>query len=76
VTQKAVLRMTNIARIFKYSLIFLIIAIFTSCAPAKKNTWAEKRKRASRVNTSTLGRNKFFYSTGYQKKLSKTYRKK
>jgi len=68
--------MSKIKRILKYSLIFLVIAIFAGCAPSRKNTWVAKRKEASRVNTSTLGRNRFFYSTNYQKKLQKNYRRK
>jgi hypothetical protein len=68
--------MAKINRILKYSLIFLVIAMFAGCASSGKNTWAAKRKQASRVNTSTLGRNKLFYSSGYQKKLYKTYKKK
>jgi uncharacterized membrane protein YjdF len=68
--------MSKFNRILKYSLIFLVIAIFTGCAPTRKNTWVAKRKEASRVNTSRLGRNRFFYSTNYQKKLQKNYRRK
>jgi hypothetical protein len=68
--------MSKFTRILKYSLIFLVIAIFSGCAPSRKNTWVAKRKEASRVNTSTLGRNRFFYSSGYQKKLYKNYRRK
>jgi hypothetical protein len=68
--------MSKFTRILKYFLIFLVIAIFSGCAPSRKNTWVAKRKVASRVNTSTLGRNRFFYSSGYQKKIYKNYRKK
>jgi hypothetical protein len=68
--------MSKFTRILKFSLIFLVIAIFSECAPSRKNTWVAKRKEASRVNTSTLGRNRFFYSSGYQKKLYKNYRGK
>jgi hypothetical protein len=66
----------RITRNLRYLVIFLSIAVFAGCAPSKKNTWAEKRKTATRVNTSTLGRNRFFYSNNYQKKLNKTYKNK
>jgi hypothetical protein len=54
----------------------LLIALFVSCASSKKNPYYEKRKKASFVNTTQTGRNKYFFSSGYQKKLSKTYKKK
>jgi hypothetical protein len=47
-----------------------------SCAPAKKNTYYQKRKKTSHINTSQLGRNRYYYSPGYQKKLMKSYKKK
>jgi hypothetical protein len=50
--------------------------MFSLCAPAKKNTYYEKRKKGSQVNASQLGRNKYYFSSGYQKKLSKSYQKK
>ena len=68
--------MPEIIKILKYFLVFVIIVIFAGCAPAKKNPWLEKRKQASKVHASQLGRNKYYFSTGYQKKLVKNYRKK
>ncbi|MCU0472415.1 MAG: hypothetical protein MUC93_03470 [Bacteroidales bacterium] len=68
--------MSNTLKILKYLLIFVTIAIFTGCAPARQNPFQDKRKRASRVNTSQLGRNRYYFSTGYQKKLVKNYKKK
>jgi hypothetical protein len=61
--------------ILKYFLVLILIAAFTSCAPVKKNPWAEKKKQASKVHASQLGRNKYYFSTGYQKKLVKNYKK-
>jgi hypothetical protein len=57
--------------------ILLIIALFTvtSCATSKKNTFYTKKKQASIVNASQLGRNKYYFSNGYQKKLTKGYKK-
>jgi hypothetical protein len=61
--------------ILKYLLFFLLAVACVNCAPAKKNPWAEKRKQGSKVNASQLGRNKYYFSFGYQKKLTKNYKK-
>jgi hypothetical protein len=63
-------------KILKYFLIFLIIATAITCAPAKKNPFYEKRKNNSQVNASQLGRNKYYFSKDYQKKLQKRFKKK
>jgi hypothetical protein len=62
-------------KILKYFLVLILFAAFTSCAPVKKNPWAEKKKQASKVHASQLGRNKYYFSAGYQKKLVKIYKK-
>ena len=67
--------MSKPVKILKYLTIFLLIVAFTGCAPVKKNPWIEKRKQASKVHTSQLGRNKFYFSPNYQKKLVKNYKK-
>jgi hypothetical protein len=63
-------------RILKYVVLLIFIAAATACAPAKQNPFQKKRSKASRVNTSQLGRNRFYFSTGYQKKLVRSYKKK
>jgi len=68
--------MSRMIRILKYFLIFLLIASFTACASTRKNTYLQKRRKTSWVNTSQLGRNKYFFSSGYQKKLVKSYKRK
>ena len=64
----------------KRSLYFLFVALlifaFTACAPAKKNPYYAKKKKSSQVHASQLGRNKYYFSSGYQKKLNKTFKKK
>jgi hypothetical protein len=55
---------------------FILITVFVSCASSKKNPYYEKRKNASHLNTTQVGRNKYFFSSGYQKKLVKSYKKK
>jgi hypothetical protein len=76
VNQIADALMSKAIKILKFIFIFSLVVLFTECAPAKKNSVYEKRKKASRINTSQLGRNRYYFSTGYQKKLSKGYKKK
>jgi hypothetical protein len=68
--------MPKSVKILKCFLFFILIAAFAGCAPVKKNTWIEKKKQASKVHSSQLGRNKYYFSVGYQKKLTKNYKKK
>jgi hypothetical protein len=68
--------MSRAIKILYCSFIFLLIVLFTACAPAKKNPYYEKRKKGSQVNASQLGRNKYYFSKDYQKKLTKTFKKK
>jgi hypothetical protein len=68
--------MSKTIKILSYVLIFFLVAILTNCASSKKNPWIEKREKASRLNTSQLGRNRYYFSTHYQKKLYKSYKKK
>jgi hypothetical protein len=63
-------------RKLKYILIILIMAMFTVCAPAKKNPWIEKRQKSSQLNATQLGRNRYFFSGTYQKKLNKNFKRK
>jgi hypothetical protein len=53
-----------------------MIVMITACAPAKKNPFYEKRKKNSYVNASQLGKNKYYFSKDYQKKLNNMYKKK
>jgi hypothetical protein len=68
--------MSKAIKIIKYIFICLVIAIFTECAPAKKNTHTQRRQESSQVNASQLGRNKYYFSSGYQNKLKKNYKRK
>lgn len=68
--------MSKAIKILKYSFILILLVIFTNCAPAKKNPYYEKRKKSSQVNASQLGRNKYYFSKDYQKKLNNTFKKK
>lgn len=55
-------------------LILSAIMIMPGCAASKKNTFQASRKN-SYIDTSQLGRNKYFFSKKYQKKLYK-YKKR
>jgi hypothetical protein len=63
-------------KILKYLLIVLMIATGTSCSPERKNPYLQKRKQNSKVSTSQLGRNRYYFSPEYQKKLNKNFKKK
>jgi hypothetical protein len=64
------------AKILRYFFICTMIVMITACAPAKKNPFYEKRKKNSYVNASQLGKNKYYFSKDYQKKLNNMYKKK
>lgn len=68
--------MSKTLKIVRYSAILIFLILITCCAPTRKNTYYQKRKKASHVNTEQLGRNRYFFSTQYQKKLSSNYKKK
>jgi len=68
--------MSKSFKILKYLLLLIIIGAITGCAPARQNPFQKKRAKASRVNTSQLGRNRYYFSTPYQKKLTRNYKKK
>lgn len=68
--------MSKAIKILKYFFILLLVAMVTSCSPTKKNTYYQKRKKSSHVSTEQLGRNRYYFSPGYQKKLNSTFRKK
>ena len=68
--------MSRLVRILKYFVLVVFIAIVAGCASTNRNPYNEKRSKASKVNTSQLGRNRYYFSSGYQKKLNKSYKKK
>lgn len=59
-----------------FILLLSISFVMTGCAPTRKNPYYEKRIKASRNNTKQLGRNRYYFSNDYQKKLSKSYKRK
>lgn len=63
-------------KILKYALILSALTIITCCAPSRKNTYYQKKRKASHVNTEQLGRNRYFFSPQYQRKLTSNYKRK
>lgn len=59
----------------KYLLIIFIAILMSSCFASRQNPYARK-KRNTHVSTTQLGRNRYFFSNSYQKKLKRSYRKK
>jgi len=59
-----------------FFLFIAFIILVSGCAASKQNPWMEKRKKASHVNTTQLGRNRYFFSESYQKKLQKSMKKR
>jgi len=73
--------MQTMALLKKISRLLFLLLLSTSfvmsgCASAKKNPYYEKRIKASRNNTKQLGRNRYYFSNDYQKKLAKSYKRK
>jgi hypothetical protein len=64
--------------IFRIFLILLIITIYagTGCVTGNKGRSVGKNSQASKLNASQLGRNKYYFSTNYQKKLTRNVRKR
>ena len=70
-------KMALLKKILKLLLLVPILFILTAgCASSKKNPYYEKRMKASKSNTKPLGRNKYYFSHDYQKKLAKSYKRK
>jgi hypothetical protein len=68
--------MSKAIKILNFIFILILIVMISSCAPAKKNPYYEKRKKSSQVNASQLGRNRYYFSSEYQKKLNKAFKPK
>ena len=65
--------MSKTIRTLKYSLIIVIVVLFTTtgCVSAKKSRLYYKAKN-SVCDLSRLGKSKYFYSGRYQRKLRKS----
>lgn len=61
---------------FFFIILLVILLTGTGCATSRQNPWLKKRAKASHVNTSQLGRNRYYFSVGYQKRLVKSMNRK
>jgi hypothetical protein len=68
--------MSKIIRTGGIIFMFFLILSLTDCAPASKNTYYQKKKKSTMLNNTQLGRNRYYFSKDYQKKLYKSYKKK
>jgi hypothetical protein len=68
--------MLKTIKILKYTIVIVIIILFTStgCASAKKTRFTLMNKETV-CDLSHLGRNKYFYSAYYQRKLINSTKK-
>jgi hypothetical protein len=70
----AMVKKFYIAKIL-FFLLFSGIIIGSSCAGSKKSSYSTRKSQTSKVSASQLGRNKYYFSTNYQKKLKKGFKK-
>jgi hypothetical protein len=68
--------MSKAFNILKYLYIVILFVLVSACAPAKKNPYYQKKSKSSIVGTEQLGRNRYYFSPNYQKKLNSTFKKK
>jgi len=57
-------------------LILVALVLTSSCSSTRKNPYYQKRIKASKANTKQLGKNRYYFSESYQKKLQKSYKRK
>ncbi len=70
--------MHAIKNIIKFLLLLMLIFMFagTACTSSKKAPYYGKRIKSSQSHSSQLGRNRYYYSPTYQKKLNKSFKRK
>ena len=66
--------MVKILSKLKYTLFLILIMTCVACVSSKKKNpyLVKKRQEASKVNTTHIGRNKYYYTPGYKKKLDRS----
>jgi hypothetical protein len=69
--------MAFLKKILTFLFFVLILALISGgCASSKNNPYYEKRMKASGTNTNRLGKNRYYFSKDYQKKLVRSYKRK
>jgi hypothetical protein len=61
---------------YSYLILILVALILAGCASSKKSNWIKERRKRGYVSTSQLGKNKYYFSNSYQKKLYRSIRRK
>mgnify|MGYP000873213066 FL=1 len=54
----------------------LILLADTGCMPARRAPAHSKKMTTQEASTTPMGRNRYYYSPSYQKKLNKNFRRK
>lgn len=68
--------MQFLRRNLKYLFLLLLVVLFIACSSQRKNPYYSKRVKASKENTNRLGRNKYYFSDTYHKKLTKSVKRR
>jgi len=67
-----------IKSLYRYTFFIVLIVTLTvgGCASAKRNPYAQKKRKSDMVQASNLGKNRYYFSNSYQKKLTKSVKKR
>lgn len=69
--------MQKLLKRYSFLLAFILIVLVAgACASSRKPNWIKERKKSGYVTTSQLGKNKYYFSSSYQKKLTRTVKRK
>ncbi|MDP4224705.1 MAG: hypothetical protein Q8868_15465 [Bacteroidota bacterium] len=68
--------MLILKKTLKYLPLLLILILFSSCSAERKNPYYTKRANTPQSHVNQLGRNKYYFSDSYQKRLNKSYKRK
>ncbi|MFO7574623.1 MAG: hypothetical protein R6W67_05655 [Bacteroidales bacterium] len=68
--------MSRFLKKYSYLILILVALVLAGCASSKKNNWIKERRKSGYVSTSRLGKNKYYFSNSYQKKLYRSMKRK
>jgi hypothetical protein len=68
--------MSGFLKKYPYLILLLVALTIAGCASSKKSNWIKERKKSGYVTTSQLGKNKYYFSNSYQKKLHRSMKRK
>jgi len=67
--------MQKVIKIVKSTCILLLVILLAGSGCAVKKNPYQKKKKSSHTSATQLGRNKYYFSVGYQKKLQKSVKR-